>query len=178
METGGDWSRVSTFNLSSESLQKLQDHRLQATGHLGGGAEEVGTFGWPQGQFGSQGEHRPDTPDIVDQMVRLLRGGELFEGRILGKLECHRRGGNRLGSLTKHEGLLRRFRTEKTFRESQFDGPDLIGDLRESSRGLSRVSVRALRRDVCSAADIPAGLEQAGFELGEEGGQGRLRAKS
>lgn len=36
------------------------------------------------------------------------------------------------------------------------------------------MSVRALRRDVCSAADIPAGLEQAGFELGEEVGQGRL----
>lgn len=113
----------------------------------------------------------------MDQVVRRLGRGQLLETRIHGEKEHHRRRRDRFGSLTEHERLFRRFRADEGFRESQFDGPDLIGDLRESSRGLSRVSVRALRRDVCSAADIPAGLEQAGFELGEEGRQGRLRVE-
>lgn len=40
------------------------------------------------------------------------------------------------------------------------------------------MSMRRLRRGVCSATDVAAGLEEAGLELGQERGQGRSRVES
>jgi len=83
-----------------------------------------------------------------------------------------------LGSLTEHEGLLRRFRADEGFCKTEFDCPDPIRDFRQPCRGFTRMSMLRLRRGICGATDVAAGLDKTGLELGEERGQGRLSAES
>ncbi len=95
----------------------------------------------------------------MDQMVRFFRSGQLLEAGIDGELKRNRSGGDRLGALTKHQDLLRRFRAKKALRETEFYRADAIGDVCESCRNLTRMTLRILRCDIRIPADIAAGLE-------------------